>query len=881
MTETIQQLGRGLVLGTEVVGQKAAQLCLLSQLDLPVPPGFVVSAALCRGLSEPAGRDIIPDLRKALSGLELATGRKLGDAERPLLFSVRPSPERTSPSPVEAVLNLGLNDVTVEALARESNEPRFAYECYRRLIQNYANVVLGDDPTAFEDVYALYREERGYVSETEVRGSDAREIAERFKAQFKSNNGSDFEQDPAQQLEHTLLAMLRAWNGPRAKAQRKLHGVSEDTGLAIVVQAMVFGNSGEESGVGRAWSRDPHSGRRRMDGEFLAQAQGPDMTARLRPTLPLRDLATALTASNPDVEPILEAGMAALEQHYRDAVEVEFTLDQGKLWFLSAKPGKRSTSAALQIVTDFVRKGVMSEEEALLRIDPLSLDTLLHATINPEAKRVVVATGLPASPGAVTGMIVFDADEARLLAAQGSRVILVRPETMPEDIRGLQSAEGVLTTRGGMTSHAAVIARGMGKPCVSGASSLRIDAGEGTLSGPGFTLRKGDVITLDGATGQVIRGAVAIRPPEISGNFATLLAWADKHRRMRVRANAETVQEARMALGFGAEGIGLCRSEHMFFEGERIVAIREMILADKERDRRAALNAALPMLRGDFVALFEVMAGLPVTLRLLDPPLHEFLPEGLAEIDALAKAQGSDPVLVRRRIQDLHEQNPMLGHRGVRLLLSYPEIVDMQARAVFEAVVAVAQATGKPPIPEIMVPLVASRAELDLVRSRIDMVAAEVRRESGLAFTYLVGTMIELPRAALKAGDIAQSADFFSFGTNDLTQTTYGISRDDSARFIGEYAAKGIFATDPFVTLDVEGVGELVDIAVRRGRERRPDLQLGICGEHGGDPASIAFCESEGLDYVSCSPYRVPIARLAAAQAHLRKKGGNGAKSGH
>ncbi|MFO1035149.1 MAG: putative PEP-binding protein [Hyphomicrobiales bacterium] len=464
-------------------------------------------------------------------------------------------------------------------------------------------------------------------------------------------------------------------------------------------------------------------------------------------------------------------------------------------------------------------------------------------------------------------------------AAQGIRVILVRPETLPEDIRGLQSAEGVLTTRGGMTSHAAVIARGMGKPCVSRASALRIDAAAGTLSGPGFTLSKGEVITLDGSSGQVIRGEVAIRPPEISGNFATLLAWADKHRRMKVRANAETAQDARMALGFGAEGIGLCRTEHMFFEGERIVAIREMILADKEKDRRAALNAALPMLRSDFISLFEVMAGLPVTLRLLDPPLHEFLPQGQAEIDALAKAQGSDTAVVRRRLQDLREQNPMLGHRGVRLLLSYPEIVDMQARAVFEAVVEVARTTGKQPIPEIMVPLVASRAELDIVRGRIDTVAADVRRESGLAFTYLVGTMIELPRAALKAGDIAQSAEFFSFGTNDLTQTTYGISRDDSARFIGEYAAKGIFVTDPFVTLDVEGVGELVDIAVERGRRERPELHLGICGEHGGDPASIAFCESEGLDYVSCSPFRVPIARLAAAQARLRKLGENAAKS--
>jgi len=513
----------------------------------------------------------------------------------------------------------------------------------------------------------------------------------------------------------------------------------------------------------------------------------------------------------------------------------------------------------------------MSEEEALLRVDPLSLDQLLHSTIDPDAKRTVVASGLPASPGAVSGQIIFDAEEARALAADGMRVILVRPETLPEDIRGLHAAEGVLTTRGGMTSHAAVIARGMGKPCVSGASALRIDAKTGTLSAPGLTLKRGDIITLDGSTGQVLKGTVEIRPPELSGNFATLLTWADRHRRMTVRANAETVQDARMARDFGAEGIGLCRTEHMFFEGDRLVAIREMILADRERDRRDALAKTLPMLRADFAALFEIMAGLPVTLRLLDPPLHEFLPEDMGDIEALARALNADVVLLRRRIMDLREQNPMLGHRGVRLLLSYPEIVDMQARAVFEAVADVAKKTGKPPIPEIMVPLVVSRAELDLVRTRIDAAAQDVQRETGLTFTYRVGTMIELPRAALKAEDIARSAEFFSFGTNDLTQTTFGISRDDSARFIGEYASKGIFPADPFVTLDVDGVGELVHLAVERGRKGRSDIHLGICGEHGGDPTSIAFCESEGLDYVSCSPFRVPIARLAAAQAHLRK----------
>ncbi len=866
------QLGSTPAPDTAALGAKAAQLCSLAALSLAVPPGFVLPVSACRGLAEGVKPGLAEKLDEAIAQLEQATGRKLGDAEKPLLLAVRPSVPQGVPNAVDAVLNIGLNDVTVEALARESNDVRFAQECYRRFIQNYAHTVLGDDPAAFEDVLSLYKEERGYVSDAELRGSDAKEIALRFKAQFQSNNGEAFQEDVRQQLLTTLAAMARAWNAPRAKTQRKIQGAPEDAGLALIVQVMVFGNAGDDSGVGRAWSRHPQTGVAAMAGEFLAQAQGPDLAARLRPLLPLRNGGgDSLQSLMPVTYSALEQGVAALEATLRDAVEVEFTVEHGRLWFLSARPGKRSTAASLQIVTDFVKAGSMSEEEALLRVDPLSLDQLLHSTIDPDAKRTVVASGLPASPGAVSGAIIFDAEEARALAADGVRVILVRPETLPEDIRGLHAAEGVLTTRGGMTSHAAVIARGMGKPCVSGASALRIDTKLGTLSAPGVTLKRGDIITLDGATGQVLKGTVEIRQPELSGNFATLLTWADRHRRMTVRANAETVQDARMARDFGAEGIGLCRTEHMFFEGDRLVAIREMILADRERDRRDALAKALPMLRADFAALFEIMAGLPVTLRLLDPPLHEFLPEDMGDIEALARALNADVVLLRRRIMDLREQNPMLGHRGVRLLLSYPEIVDMQARAVFEAVADVARKTGKPPIPEIMVPLVVSRAELDLVRGRIDAAAHDVQRETGLTFTYRVGTMIELPRAALKAQDIAQSAEFFSFGTNDLTQTTFGISRDDSARFIGEYASKGIFPADPFVTLDVDGVGELVHLAVERGRKGRSDIHLGICGEHGGDPTSIAFCESEGLDYVSCSPYRVPIARLAAAQAHLRK----------
>ncbi len=867
--------------GAAQLGSKAAQLCALAKLGLSVPPAFVIPYAVVRRMHDGLPQTLPSLLQAGIEKLEAATGRTFGGLDKPLLLSARSSAAAQVPSSIDAVLNIGLNDTTAAALASESNDQRFAQECYRRFIQNYAHTVLGDDPAAFEDVLALYKEERGYVSDAEIRGSDAKELAQRFKAQFESNNGEAFREDPLQQLVTTLQAMVRAWHAPRARTQRKLQGGTEDADLAFIVQAMVFGNAGEASGVGRALSRQPQTGIAALEGEFLVQAQGPDLAAHIRATLPLGSGNGGLKATLPEAATALERGVAAIESHFRDAVDVEFTIENGRLWFLSTKLAKRSTAAALQIVTDFVRSGVMSEEEAVLRIDPLSLDQLLHATIDPEAKRTVIASGLAASPGAVSGAILFDADEAREQAAAGRSVILVRPETLPEDIRGLHAAAGVLTTRGGMTSHAAVIARGMGKPCVSGASALRIDATTGTLTGPGLTLRKGDIITLDGSSGQVLQGVVKTRKPELSGNFATLLGWADRHRRMAVRANAETVQDARLARDLGAQGIGLCRTEHMFFEGDRIAFIREMILADRERDRRAALASALPLLRADFVALFEIMAGLPVTLRLLDPPLHEFLPEGHAEIEALARASGADADLLKRRIHDMREQNPMLGHRGVRLLLSYPEIVDMQARAVFEAVVLVLQSTGTPPIPEIMVPLVASRAEFDLVHERIKLVAAEVQKETGHTFDYRVGTMIELPRAALRAGDIARSAEFFSFGTNDLTQTTFGISRDDSARFIGEYAAKGILPADPFVTLDVDGVGELVAIAVDRGRASRPDLHLGICGEHGGDPASIAFCEQIGLDYVSCSPFRVPIARLAAAQAHLRKLGGNVAKIAH
>jgi pyruvate, orthophosphate dikinase len=848
------------------MGGKAAMLCNMSLAGLPVPRGFAMSPGMSRAAADKTAEVIPVELAAALVAIETATDHQLGGLHKPLLLALRSSAAIAVPGTGDAVLNIGLNDETVEVLARDSGELRFAYDCYCRFIQNYAQVVMGDDPAAFEDVLALYMEERGYVSDTEMQGSDMRELSTRFKAQYESNNGEGFPQDPITQIRASCAALLRAWAAPRAKTHRKLQGLGEDQGLAIVVQSMVNSLPGPRSGVGRLTTRHNQSGKAQQTGEFLPNATGAELVARLKPSQTLQDLESAMPAAFAE----LSVAAKLFEDHVTDGLDIDFALDAGKLWFLTAKPCRRSAQAALHMALDFADKGLLSKEQAIFRIDPLSLDRLLHSTIDPDEKRTVIATGLPASPGAVSGLIIFDAEEARDLASQGRRVILVRPETLPEDVRGLHAAEGVLTTRGGMTSHAAVIARGMGKPCVSGASTLKIDAKAGTLTAPGLVLNRYDVITLDGGTGQVLKGAVPTAKPEVSGDFARLLSWADEFRRMAVRANAETTQDARMAKDFGAEGIGLCRTEHMFFEGDRLVAMREMILADKEKDRRAALAKVLPMLRGDFVSLFEIMAGLPVTIRLLDPPLHEFLPDGGPEIEAVAKSLNADASVLHKRIAELKEQNPMLGHRGVRLLLSYPEIVEMQARAIFEAVAMVQHSSGTPPIPEIMVPLVVSRMELDLVRARIDATAIAVEKETGVVLAYRVGTMIELPRAALKADDIAKTAEFFSFGTNDLTQTTFGISRDDSARFINEYQTKGIFARDPFVTLDIEGVGELVDIAVQRGRATRPDIHLGICGEHGGDPDSIAFCEAKGLDYVSCSPFRVPIARLAAAQAHLR-----------
>jgi pyruvate, orthophosphate dikinase len=858
----------GSMLLADSLGQRGAYLAETSKIGLAIPPGFTLTVEACRQIAKgemPA--ELTSALEQAIITMGEQLGRKLGDVTNPLLLSVRPSPRHALPGMMEAVLNLGLNDQTVEGLARSANDPRFAYECYRRFIQNYAHVVLGDDPAAFDDIVQLFLDERSYVSNVEIKGSDARDLIKHFKAQVESH-GEVLPIDPLEQLRQAIMAMARAWHAPRATTQRKIHNIrDEDAGLAIVVQSMVFGNRSEESGIGTASSRQSATGDIGLNGSWLRFAQGPDRLGKLRAPQAIESFAV----SNPAATAELRNALADCEAHFREYLELDFTFEQGKLWLLDAKPQPRTSSAALTMVVELAEHGRISREEAILRIEPVSLGQMLHSTIDQGTKRDIIATGLPASPGAASGQITFDTEEAMRLALAGEKVILVRPETLPEDIRALHLVEGILTTRGGMTSHAAVIARGMGKPCVAGAGTLRIDAIEEVLTGPGMQLKRGDLITIDGSTGQVIRGEVPVVKPSLSGDFAKLLSWADAVRRMKVRANAETPQDARAARDFGAEGIGLCRTEHMFFEGDRIIAMREMILADKERDRRAALAKLLPMLRDDFVTLFETMAGLPVTLRLLDPPLHEFLPEGGNELEAVAQSLGVTAPALRKRVVDLQEQNPMLGHRGVRLLLTYPEITEMQARAIFEAAAKVAK-TGRPPAVEIMVPLVVSRAELDLVKARIASVAAEVEAETGSKLVYAVGTMIELPRAVLRAADIAKSADFFSLGTNDLTQTTFGISRDDSARFIGEYTSRGILEQDPFVSIDIEGVGELLEMAVSRGRAGRPDITLGICGEHGGDPDSIAYCESMGLDYVSCSPYRVPIARLSAAQATLRLK---------
>jgi pyruvate, orthophosphate dikinase len=891
MTKWVYRFGDGAVEGRadmkNLLGGKGAGLAEMSNLGLPVPPGFTITTEVCTYYYAhsksypPELRDQVAD---GLGALERSLGARFGDAHNPLLVSVRSGARVSMPGMMDTVLNLGLNDQTVIGLARKSGDERFAYDSYRRFIQMYGQVVLGIDHHHFEELLENHKLDSSTNLDTDLSAEDWRTVVAGFKDVVNQEQGRPFPQDPEEQLWGAIGAVFGSWMNPRAVTYRRLHDIPADWGTAVNVQAMVFGNMGDDCATGVAFTRNPSTGANEFYGEYLVNAQGEDVVAGIRTPQHLTiagKLATksplpAMEEVMPEVLAELSKVRQTLEDHYRDMQDLEFTVQRGKLWMLQTRTGKRTAQAALKIAVSLVEEGVIDRDEAVRRIEPGSLDQLLHPMLDPTAKTTVLARGLPASPGAASGKVVFSADVAESLAARGEAVILVRIETSPEDIHGMHAAKGVLTTRGGMTSHAAVVARGMGRPCVAGAGDLRVDYAAGTMVARTTLLKAGEVITIDGSTGEIMIGQVPTIQPELSGDFTTLMGWADGIRRMKIRTNAETAADARMARRFGAEGIGLSRTEHMFFEADRIGAMRRVIMAEDETGRRAGLAELLPMQREDFAEIFRIMKGLPVTIRLLDPPLHEFLPKTETEFNEMARLTAKDVAAMRHRAVALHETNPMLGHRGCRLGITYPEIYEMQAAAIFEAAVAVVKETGQAVEPEIMVPLIATQKEFDILKTMVDRVGREVMERAGVTVPYLVGTMIELPRAALLAGDIAETAEFFSFGTNDLTQTVFGLSRDDAASFLGAYQRLGIFEHDPFVTLDVAGVGELVRIATERGRAARPGLKLGICGEHGGDPASIVFCEAVGLDYVSCSPYRVPIARLAAAQAVLSGEHGSG-----
>ena len=888
MTQWVYGFGGGSADGAasmkNLLGGKGANLAEMSSLGLPVPPGFTITTEACvhyfsKGQTYPDA--LAGQVRAGLEKVEQITGKTFGDAANPLLVSVRSGARASMPGMMDTVLNLGLNDETVEGLAALSGDRRFAFDSYRRFITMYSNVVLGLSHDDFEEVLDDHKDRLGVTIDTDLSAGDWEKVVTEYKAVVEDRLGHPFPQDPQDQLWGAISAVFDSWMNERAKFYRRMHDIPESWGTAVNIQSMVFGNMGQTSATGVAFTRNPSTGEARLYGEFLINAQGEDVVAGIRTPQSLTragreemgETALSMEEAMPAVFAEFVGVIGKLETHYRDMQDIEFTVEQGRLWMLQTRNGKRTGKSALKIAVDLAAEGVISRDEAISRVDPSALDQLLHPALDPNAVRHVVATGLPASPGAATGKIVFDADEAERMSQLGDAVILVREETSPEDIRGMHAARGIVTARGGMTSHAAVVARGMGRPCVSGAGEISIDERAGTFTARGRTFRAGEVITIDGSKGEVLDGAVDMIEPELTGDFQTLMGWADQVRRLKVRANAETPLDARTARGFGAEGIGLCRTEHMFFDDARIAAVREMILADDEKGRRLALAKIAPFQKADFVELFEIMAGLPVTVRLLDPPLHEFIPHHDADIDALAATSGLDAAKLKRRARELHETNPMLGHRGCRLGVAYPEIYEMQVRAILEAALEVKKTAAEAPIPEIMHPLVAMGLEMKYLRELTDRTAEAVFAEAGDRVDHLVGTMIELPRAALRAGDLAEYAEFFSFGTNDLTQTTFGISRDDSANFLQAYMDKGIFEADPFVRLDQDGVGDLIRIAAERGRAVSPDMKIGICGEHGGDPASIAFCETLGLDYVSCSPYRVPIARLAAAQAALVARG--------
>ena len=865
-----------------LLGGKGANLSEMIKIGLPVPPGFTISTEACnefykRNRKNPVGLD--KQVKSAIKDVEKKIGKKFGDKKNPLLVSVRSGARVSMPGMMDTVLNLGLNDETVLGLAAKTKNETFAYDSYRRFIQMYSNVVLGVDHHNFEDLIENYKLTKGVTLDTDLDAEDWKKLIKDFRDVIKREIKKDFPQDVYQQLWGAVGAVFQSWRNQRAKTYRKLNNIPEEWGTAVNVQSMVFGNMGDDCATGVAFTRNPSTGEKSFYGEYLINAQGEDVVAGIRTPqnitkkarLEAKSDALSMEETMPKVYGQLVQIYKKLEKHYKDMQDIEFTVENKKLWMLQTRSGKRTAKAAIKIAVDMVKENLIKKDEALLRIDPKMLDTLLHPTLDPRAEKDIIAKGLPASPGAASGKITFSADDAETLKSQNQKTILVRLETSPEDIHGMNAAEGILTCRGGMTSHAAVVARGMGKPCVSGSGTIQIDYQSKEFKVGNRVFKEGEIITIDGSSGEVMSGEVKTIKPDISGDFSKIMSWADKTRKMQVRTNAETPLDTKVAREFGAEGIGLCRTEHMFFDEERILYVRQMILSKSKEDRSEALGKILPFQKKDFYEIFSIMKGLPVTIRLLDPPLHEFLPKSEKEISSVASSLGISEKEIKDRISDLHEENPMLGHRGCRLAISYPEIYEMQCEAIFEAVLQCKKEKIKV-LPEIMIPLVATGQELEILKELVDSKAKEISKKYNQKLDYMVGTMIELPRAALNAHDISKHADFFSFGTNDLTQTTLGISRDDAGKFLDDYVDNNIFKIDPFVSIDVNGVGQLVELACKNAKKNKSKIKLGICGEHGGDPDSIMFCQKAGLNYVSCSPYRVPIARLSAAQAKILSK---------
>ena len=865
-----------------LLGGKGANLSEMIKIGLPVPPGFTISTEACnefykRNRKNPIGLD--KQVKSAIKDVEKKIGKKFGDKKNPLLVSVRSGARVSMPGMMDTVLNLGLNDETVLGLAAKTKNETFAYDSYRRFIQMYSNVVLGVDHHNFEDLIENYKLTKGVTLDTDLDAEDWKKLIKDFRDVIKREIKKDFPQDVYQQLWGAVGAVFQSWRNQRAKTYRKLNNIPEEWGTAVNVQSMVFGNMGDDCATGVAFTRNPSTGEKSFYGEYLINAQGEDVVAGIRTPqnitkkarLEAKSDALSMEETMPKVYGQLVQIYKKLEKHYKDMQDIEFTVENKKLWMLQTRSGKRTAKAAIKIAVDMVKENLIKKDEALLRIDPKMLDTLLHPTLDPKAEKDIIAKGLPASPGAASGKITFSADDAETLKSQNQKTILVRLETSPEDIHGMNAAEGILTCRGGMTSHAAVVARGMGKPCVSGSGTIQIDYQSKEFKVGNRVFKEGEIITIDGSSGEVMSGEVKTIKPDISGDFSKIMSWADKTRKMQVRTNAETPLDTKVAREFGAEGIGLCRTEHMFFDEERILYVRQMILSKSKEDRSEALGKILPFQKKDFYEIFSIMKGLPVTIRLLDPPLHEFLPKSEKEISSVASSLGISEKEIKDRISDLHEENPMLGHRGCRLAISYPEIYEMQCEAIFEAVLQCKKEKIKV-LPEIMIPLVATGQELEILKELVDSKAKEISKKYNQKLDYMVGTMIELPRAALNAHEISKHADFFSFGTNDLTQTTLGISRDDAGKFLDDYVDNNIFKIDPFVSIDVNGVGQLVELACKNAKKNKSKIKLGICGEHGGDPDSIMFCQKAGLNYVSCSPYRVPIARLSAAQAKILSK---------